>query len=433
LIVRHHDENVGSGVSMMGMNYFVLVSRDADNIAGLSTRLQFGIYKAIRLNKKVCFGYRKVFFPSLFKRVPVVSIRRRHAIHKLQSPYIANGWRQVVGDVVGFIIGVKCFVIFILDLVRYKLKIYDQVQEYPRLGYGGADIYDEDVIEGADGRGEISWSKRYEVNLQLSLPKRDQDKCLKYFGEMGLEKRQYVCLHIRTPRYKGTPSHDNTVFRNSTPGNCIDAIKFLAAKGVKIVRLGDPFEGIFPAMDGLVDYANSKYKSEEMDIYLIQNALFYWGTNSGIYDTAMLFSVPVFAMNVTDFYYAQPYKVTDLFLYKRPYAKDLGRVQTFKELFDEDLPPMLTRYEFIENSPEDIRLGVEEFFDNLAQKRYERTSEQEAFSRHLKAAVRRWVKNELTYDPGKYRRLDLAQKEVLAHLHYNGALGKSFASQYYGG
>ncbi len=412
--------------------FFVLVSRDADNIAGLSTQLQFGIYKAIKTNKRVCFGYRTVFMPSIFKRVGVVWVRHRHAIHKLKSPYIVNCPLKAIGGIAGFMVGVRCFLAFIVDLVRYKLQIHNQVQKYPRFGLGVNDLFEANNSPGFDKRNDSSWKELYEVDLHLKLPDKDREKCSETFRKLGLEEKRYVCLHIRTPAYKGTSDLENAGFRNATPSNYISAIKFLIKNGMKVVRLGDRVENLLPQIDGLIDYASSEYKSEEMDIYLIQNSFFFFGTNSGIYDTAMLLSVPVLAVNVSEFLIAKPYKRVDLFVYKRIFSKKLGRVLTFKELFSQDQPPTFDGHEFIENSSEDLGYAVEEQYRNLISGNVNRAPRQVVFSNHLNSAVRRWIDGSAVADAiDKYRDVKLERQEILAHLEYNGSFVENFVSKYY--
>ena len=370
--------------------------------------------------------------PSIFKRVSVVWIRHRHAIHKLKSPYIISWPLKALGAIAGFMVGVRCFLMFIVDLVLYKLQILNQVQPYPRFGLGVSDLYGANNSPCFDRRNDSSWKELYEVDLELKLPDKDREKCLETFWKLGLEEKKYVCLHVRTPAYKGTGDLENAGFRNATPSNYISAINFLIKNGMKVVRLGDCVENLLPQINGLVDYANSEYKSEEMDIYLIQNSFFFFGTNSGIYDTAMLLSVPVLAVNVSEFLVAKPYKMVDLFAYKRIFSKKLGRVLTFNELFSQDQPPTFDGHEFIENSPEDISCAVEEQYWNLVRGNVNRTSMQVVFSDHLNSAVRRWIDSRAVTDiTNKYRDVNLDRQEILAHLEYNGSFSESFVSKYY--
>ena len=53
-----------------------------------------------------------------------------------------------------------------------------------------------------------------------------------------------------------------------------------------------------PKLNGLIDYALSPLKSEQMDIFLCSQCLFFLGGNSGIFELSSLFGRPVAIANM---------------------------------------------------------------------------------------------------------------------------------------
>ena len=90
--------------------------------------------------------------------------------------------------------------------------------------------------------------------------------------EMGVPKNTwFVTLHVREPEpnYRGeTINNSEENFRNANPENYIGAIKEIISKGGYVLRMGSSGISKLQNITGLIDYANSNYKSELMDVYL---------------------------------------------------------------------------------------------------------------------------------------------------------------------
>ena len=86
------------------INRTIIVSGDSDNIAGLSVTLRYSLYRAKVYNRPIIYIYRPLYFPFIFNRIKIHSLKKKHAIFKLTSPYIDNDrWlilRFVVGNIV---------------------------------------------------------------------------------------------------------------------------------------------------------------------------------------------------------------------------------------------------------------------------------------------------------------------------------------------
>lgn len=186
--------------------------------------------------------------------------------------------------------------------------------------------------------------------------------CAANLGEMGVyPKDWFVCLHVRTSAFH----KDQADYRNASFDNYLLAIEHIISLGGKVVRLGDAGQGIIPfPMPGLIDYPNTRWKSEVMDLYLIKQCRFYIGTLSGILDTAYLLQTPTLCVNSLhfDMRSANP---CDRMLYKHVRRKGRNRSLTFAEALDSyhDIlaEDWYQRYEFDENSGDEILAATREF------------------------------------------------------------------------
>jgi len=114
--------------------------------------------------------------------------------------------------------------------------------------------------------------------------------------EMGVPLNSwYVALHIREPEpnYRGeTKANTTENFRNARPENYIEAIQEIVSKGGYVFRMGSRGLSPMPKIEGLIDYANSTYKSELMDVYLGATSKFCIANSSGFHAIPSFFSVP---------------------------------------------------------------------------------------------------------------------------------------------
>jgi putative glycosyltransferase (TIGR04372 family) len=201
--------------------------------------------------------------------------------------------------------------------------------------------------------------------------------CKSAFRELGLKDNWYVCLHIRTSNFY----KDNADYRNANIQNYYQAINYIISQGGLVVRMGDAVDGLIKSpIKGFIDYPNSVYKSELMDLYLIENCRFYWGTQSGIIDTALLFGKPVLSVNSINF--AMPgMGKHNLTIYKRILDRKKNICLSFEEsisLYNEIISSSYIEfsknYEWIENSSEEIFEAVLEFFEAIDKEKLSVTS-----------------------------------------------------------
>jgi putative glycosyltransferase (TIGR04372 family) len=140
----------------------------------------------------------------------------------------------------------------------------------------------------------------------------------------------YVCLHTRDASYYFELAGTGQTHRNSPIEAYLDAIRFITGKGGWVIKLGGPNSPRLPMMDRTIDYAQSEFKSDLMDIHLIRNARAFVGTTSGLTNVALGFGIPSAIVNciTTD---SQPWNKNVRLVLKPIHLAD-GRMLTQRQL-----------------------------------------------------------------------------------------------------
>jgi len=132
----------------------------------------------------------------------------------------------------------------------------------------------------------------------LSISKEDLKFGKNALLDLGLNNEDwFVCVHSRDRGYSPSDEHLHS-FRNTNIEDYLEAIEYIISKGGKCIRMGDSTMRPAPKLNGLIDYALSPFKSEQMDIFLCSQCLFFLGGNSGIFELSSLFGRPVAIANM---------------------------------------------------------------------------------------------------------------------------------------
>lgn len=127
-----------------------------------------------------------------------------------------------------------------------------------------------------------------------------------FLKELGIKplNHRFVCLMVRDSAYKEKYQnlrnrdwsyHD---YRNSDIDTYKTAALALAAKGYWVFRMGKavnkPFKVFHPQ---IIDYANSEFRSDFLDIWLMANCDFTISTSTGLDDVSIIFRKPILFVN----------------------------------------------------------------------------------------------------------------------------------------
>jgi putative glycosyltransferase (TIGR04372 family) len=120
---------------------------------------------------------------------------------------------------------------------------------------------------------------------------------LKKMG-IDLNKDWYVCIYARDSAYLDSdfPERDWSYsdFRNVCIETYKEAIQFIVEKGGWVIRMGSVVKNPLSIRHKrIIDYANSKYSSPFLDIFLTAHCKFYLSSDGGGSDPAMIFDRPI--------------------------------------------------------------------------------------------------------------------------------------------
>ena len=116
-----------------------------------------------------------------------------------------------------------------------------------------------------------------------------------------INSKKLVCIMSRDGKYltnKLIKKNDYKNYRNSNINDFIPAIKALEKKGYFIIRMGNLVKNkLNYKSKNVMDYSNSKYVNDFLDIYLINKCEFVISTGFGIDTVAMIYNKPMIFLN----------------------------------------------------------------------------------------------------------------------------------------
>jgi len=219
----------------------------------------------------------------------------------------------------------------------------------------------------------------HKMNPHISFNKEEKlrgEEILKEFGI--LENSKFVCLLVRDTAYLDRfkdPTKDWSYhsYRDSDIDNFLQAAEELAKRGYYVFRMGvkvlKPLKSSNPK---IVDYANSKMRSDFMDIYLSANCTFGVTTCAGLDMVFAVFRKPI-AWIQTPIGHMAIQSRNDLYIVKHHINKKNKKELTVSEIFSSNVA--LSFYsdeyqnndiELQENTPEEIKELVIEMDERIS-------------------------------------------------------------------
>ena len=222
--------------------------------------------------------------------------------------------------------------------------------------------------------------KSYEIEntkQQIHFTKDEHKKGEEILEKMGIKKSDwFVCFHCRDTFHNDKSGK----YRNSNIKDCLKAMKYISNLGGYSIIVGSGINKINSKYKNIVDYPNTEFKSDFMDIYLIGNCKFYVGCSSGLREVAYVFSRPTVSVNIIPL--DPPYRRNDIIIFKKIYSKSLNRILTIKERIDFEysnpyfpLRNIWFRYQerldknglfVVDNTEDEIFLAVKEMYNRLS-------------------------------------------------------------------
>jgi len=223
--------------------------------------------------------------------------------------------------------------------------------------------------------------------------KKEKIKGLDLIKQLGLkEGDKWICIHNRDSVYlnKTQPItdwnyHDH---RDFSINSLKSASEFFAEKGYYVFRMGRYQKEKFNSKNiKIIDYANSKLKSDFLDVYLLANSDFYFGSDSGLKSLAISFMKPCYGVNWSHaniyldpglFINSNSYIHPWLFIFKRVKCLKTGKKLSLKEILTSKFASAAHSKIFkennvclVDNSSEEIKSLAVEIINEIRKEKIE--------------------------------------------------------------
>jgi putative glycosyltransferase (TIGR04372 family) len=224
------------------------------------------------------------------------------------------------------------------------------------------------------------------------LPDEILERGYRAVREMGVpDGAWFVPIHTRDGIFAPTVERVYD-YRNCAMANYGDAIDAIIARGGWCIRMGEKGTPAIPERGGVINYPDTPFKSDWMDLFLCNQARFFLGNTSGLKMVSTISSVPCAAANMIPHDCAFGFLPSDISIPKLLRLKD-GTMPRFAKIFASEISRYHDSREFtekgvvlLENTPEQIRDLAIEMLDALDGKTLrtpEDEARQEAFRRLL--------------------------------------------------
>lgn len=214
----------------------------------------------------------------------------------------------------------------------------------------------------------------------ISFRENEKSKAQIILNKMGIPSgAKFICILVRDSGYLSShlPNSDWSYhdYRDADTDNYQKAAKYLAKQGYYVLRMGKYVKKEFHIdHDRVIDYANSPFQSDFMDIYLSANCFFMMTTSCGLDSVARIFRRPIL---VTDFPlpdFISSYRC-HIFIPKKVYDTKNGKFLTFNQIYqDKNLftnKQLMMEvwqnkgWKFIDNSAEEILEAAKEMLQQM--------------------------------------------------------------------
>ncbi len=211
---------------------------------------------------------------------------------------------------------------------------------------------------------------------QFTLNEIEFKKGIRLLNEMGIStKKPIVCIIIRDPAYLNIihPENDFSTqdHRDSSIENYYETARFLADKGYQVVRMGSIVKERFNISHPLIfDYANSKYRSDFMDVFFAFICKFTISNPTGWDALPVIFRKPILFVNDLPLIAMKTYSKKYINIFKHHFNTQNKKYLNMKEIVEFGLHDVYEYHPFkaknvvlIENSSDEILEATKEMID----------------------------------------------------------------------
>lgn len=394
-------------------------------IGNCAEEIYYGLLKAKREGKRVIF-----LFPyNLFWKFRFSTTFINRELLKIQSDYRCELLWENIGNLYLTFIYV-CMRIPIIFLRKFfQLKV-PGTYLVPDIGQSSlwkpvnVNYFSWEIAQ------TFQWDEQINEYLPVRMNGNNYEKARKIRIEMGIpENEWFVCLHVREGGFRN--DYEESACRNASIHNYIKGIEAITYRGGWVVRMGDTTMTPLPTMERVIDYPHTLFKSDLMDIYLISECRFYIGSQSGIWDVALLFQKPMVMPNMSAWTFCYPPRRGSLGIIKHIYAHSKKRFLSLQEILEEPFKCQLFHslgndYIMYENTPEEINNLIMEYLEKS--KDYQYSQLQMEFNRRRVIQGYKILVNQVICEnrsDNVYNKYRIASRVC----SYMGALGQKYLEQ----
>lgn len=236
-----------------------------------------------------------------------------------------------------------------------------------------------------DWDGYLPYIHKLEKRKSIfNISKEDEQECFKVLKKQGIDvSLPWVCLLARDNGYLENTQPELAwnfnSYRNSNIDTYMASAEWLANKKVITFRMGNYVEKSFSSKNQLiVDYANSSWRNDKLDIFLSMKCLFFLSTSTGLDAIPIATGIPLLVVNLAQPLTGLRSKSNHIFIIKKFYSKELQRFINLNEYtklgekggFSIDNPRHLRTQDFeklgitiIDNTSEEILDATKEMYD----------------------------------------------------------------------
>ncbi len=333
---------------------------------------------------------------------------------------------RVLDDLFVMFIGFNMMMIVLRNLLKGDFGYFF---ERPTFGHRAVFTPDRHRVFTWEAADAYHWDRLIGERVPVHLEPAKEEAGRQALAQMGLpEGAWYVALHVRERGFYAEPELAGS-YRSADIDNYLPAIKYITEQGGWVVRMGDRSMKPLPKLEQLIDYPFTEFKSDLLDLYLIEHCRLYLGMDSGIWDVAHLFQKKILLANSTNWNMALPPQFGDLSIIKHFYSKARRRLLSVRECLEADFQINFhylgypadgrTDYLVLENTPAEILQLVREKLEQGADYRY--SDLQRLFIEQREAQVRRWIGEAPFLAKWPQQSFRLATR-----CHYQSSLGRRF-------
>ena len=229
----------------------------------------------------------------------------------------------------------------------------------------------------------------------LTFTSAEEDLGWSVLAKMGIPRgAKFVAVILRDNTYMRSTFPDRDLsyhdYRNSDINDLEVGAILLAERGYFVLRMGSIVEKRFDCSHPkVVDYANTEFQSEFMDIFIGANCLFCVSDGGGYCSVPAVFRRPNVYVNFAPFALFYTGRSCDIGLLQRVVDRKTGRVLSLNEMFDRDAVGLTSSAQFdrreltpLNNSPDEIADLIAEVIDRIEgkwQSRQEDEQDQNGF------------------------------------------------------